>query len=304
MISEETRNSYLKSLRKELKGGHLKVLGYNIDGKGNSGIWTECCHCGKISKRGYAYWLRYPNCYCQRAKNIVTTILAKTDFPSMCKANNVEPLGEYLGRNVRTKVKCLVCHHKWKVWPGNLVKGHSCIECARENVRQNNIDLYWVENASQRQDVIDKRKRTMLKRYGVEHALQNKYLYDKNLKSCFQYKEHKVGNRKVKLQGYEPQAVDYIINNYKINPKNIICGIGSDVPSIEYTYKGKLRIYHPDIFIKSLNRIVEVKSEYTYNSNLKLNKIKRKACLDMGYKFSFFIMDGHGKRINQKDRSN
>lgn len=299
MISEAARKQNLKSLKAVLADSHLKVLGYNIDGKGYAGIFTECTLCGKVSKRSLGYWKQYPNCYCQRGANISATQLAATDVSVISKVANVRFLSPYLGMNKKSTVECLACGNCWDAWVGGLAKGHGCADCARERIKKRSLKLYGVENVSQRPDVIKKRKATMAARYGVEHALQNKELYDKNLKTAFAFKEYKLGKRVVRLQGYEPQAVDYIRRVYKVKPSDIECGVDSDVPSIRYTYRGKQYVYHPDILVKSLNRIVEVKSAYTYRASLKKNLAKKQACLEQGYLFTFFIMDGNGNRLSE-----
>lgn len=277
MLSQAAREQNVRSLKNFLRGGHLKVLGYNIDGRGNSGIWTECKHCGKVSKRPIGYWQQYPNCYCQRAANISKSQLKRTDLESLLKAGNVKALSTFKGQNQLLTVECLRCAYTWDAWPGSLRRGHGCTLCAQERIKKNNLKKYGVENSAQRPEVIEKRRRTMLRKYGVERALQNKEIFDKNLTTAFKHKDYCLGKRVVKLQGYEPQAVDYIREVYKIKPSDIECGIGSAVPSILYTYRGKQYAYHPDIWIKSLNRIVEVKSAYTYRSSLKKNLAKKES---------------------------
>jgi hypothetical protein len=56
----------------------------------------------------------------------------------------------------------------------------------------------------------------------------------------------------------------------------------------------KLRKYYPDIYLKSENKIIEVKSEYTYASSYSINIRKKKACLDLGISFEFWIYDSKG----------
>lgn len=67
-----------------------------------------------------------------------------------------------------------------------------------------------------------------------------------------------------KVQGYEPFALDDLIKKYneeqiKTDRKNI--------PRIPYKLEGKQKYYFPDIYIPDENFIIEVKSNYTYNSN-------------------------------------
>lgn len=59
----------------------------------------------------------------------------------------------------------------------------------------------------------------------------------------------------------------------------------------------KDRIYLPDIYIKPENRIIEVKSEYTYNLELEKNLLKKEACIKSNLSFEFWIIDSKGKLI-------
>ena len=43
--------------------------------------------------------------------------------------------------------------------------------------------------------------------------------------------------------------------------------------------------YFPDVYIPKTNTIYEVKSEYTLNINLEINKLKFQAVKDAGYNF-------------------
>ena len=49
------------------------------------------------------------------------------------------------------------------------------------------------------------------------------------------------------------------------------------------------------IYIKSQNKIIEVKSKWTYEIEIIKNKLKKEACLDMGMEFEFWIIDRNGK---------
>lgn len=297
MISEQKRQQNLATAKKVLKDTHLKVLGYNLDGEGANGIFTQCTFCNKVSKRSLNYWIKYPNCYCQRAINIARSQrLPKEEVEALLKRGNVKALSEYKGLNHKMKVECLGCGHRWAAWATNLSRSKSCFHCGQEKLRRNNLEKYGVESSIQRSDVIAKRRATMMDKYGVEHALQDKGLFEKNLRSSFKLKKFQLGKRTVEVQGYEDQALVYVLSK-GVRPRDIECGSGSAVPSVPYVWKGKARIYHPDIYVKSLNRIFEVKSKYTYTRGLKLNLAKKAACEAAGYKFTFLIMDGHGNRI-------
>ena len=59
------------------------------------------------------------------------------------------------------------------------------------------------------------------------------------------------------------------------------------------------RIYYSDIYIKKENKIIEVKSEWTFKINKKKNLLKKEACLKAGYKFEFWIFDKNGNIIEE-----
>jgi len=93
--------------------------------------------------------------------------------------------------------------------------------------------------------------------------------------------------QKVILQGYESFTLDYL---FSIGVKEDDLVIYPKIPKIYYYELGKHR-YFPDLLIKSTNRIVETKSTYTLEREIDTNLLKRKACIDAGYDFSFFVFD-------------
>lgn len=141
-------------------------------------------------------------------------------------------------------------------------------------------------------DVILKRfKETMTKKYGVEYWIQNSDNFN-NFKIKYNYKQYNLNGKIIKIQGYEDYALENIIlKKYSVddifyNTKDIIELIGK----IDYYYNGSIHYYYPDFYIKSLNLIIEVKSDYTYKKNLELNEIKRLACLNKNINFEYIII--------------
>lgn len=61
--------------------------------------------------------------------------------------------------------------------------------------------------------------------------------------------------------------------------------------------ENKKRKYYPDIYIISKNKIVEVKSYYTYDTAFSINIRKKNACLSLGIHFEFWIYDDKGNKI-------
>jgi hypothetical protein len=103
-----------------------------------------------------------------------------------------------------------------------------------------------------------------------------------------------------KIQGYEGFAInDLLISGYK--EEDIVIS-NSDIE--EYTGKiwyndseNKKRKYYPDIYIISENKIIEVKSYYTYDSAFSINMRKKNSCLALGLNFEFWIYDEKGNKM-------
>ena len=105
---------------------------------------------------------------------------------------------------------------------------------------------------------------------------------------------------KVKLQGYEPQAIDWL-RRRGIKLSDIAFSVRDGKPTIKYTLLGKQHTYFPDFYIRSTNTIVEVKCEYTLGiTHLKIFRMvsaKARATLAAGYKISTMVMSKDGRRL-------
>ena len=144
----------------------------------------------------------------------------------------------------------------------------------------------------------EKHLKTMLERYGVKNALHHPELFYKLQKTSFKWKQFVFpSGRIVEVQGYEHFAIRDLLKKYKEH--DIKCGKHSkEVPRVKYIFEDKNRVYYPDIYIASMNKIVEVKSMFTYNKRLEQNLAKKKACIEKGYIFEFAIYNKKGVRLN------
>ncbi|HRW21787.1 MAG TPA: hypothetical protein P5509_07440 [Bacteroidales bacterium] len=133
---------------------------------------------------------------------------------------------------------------------------------------------------------------TFMKKYGASSYLQSDEYLKKSYKRSYKYKQYVFpSGREIKVQGYEPYALDKLLKIY--NENDIIAGtkdILNNIGKIPYLFEGKEKNYIPDIFIKSKNKIIEVKSLYTFNLRKDMNLCKQKACVDIGYNFEFMIL--------------
>ncbi len=130
----------------------------------------------------------------------------------------------------------------------------------------------------------------------IEKWKDDKYA-KKWLKYCFTYKDFILpSGRIVKLQGYEPQVLEQLLQIY--SEEDILCetkNINKEIGKIFYNFEGKERRYFPDFYIKSTNTIIEVKSAYTFNLHKKKNLAKEQACLTKGFNFEFKIYENNSQ---------
>ncbi len=124
---------------------------------------------------------------------------------------------------------------------------------------------------------------------GLSGAMQVEDIFYKNQESGFKLKSVVINGMSVKYRGYELKAIYKLLSEgYEIT--DII--IGKGVPTIRYDFEDrKNRVYYPDIFIPKDNRIIEVKSKWTYEKELNKNLAKQQSTINLGYKFDFYIMD-------------
>jgi hypothetical protein len=94
----------------------------------------------------------------------------------------------------------------------------------------------------------------------------------------------------IKVQGYEPFALKVLVQEGYKN-EDIITH-RTKVPEIWYERDGKKHRYYCDIHIPKVNKIIEVKSNWTYLLG-KDNDIplKGQACINAGYLFEIWIFD-------------
>lgn len=202
----------------------------------------------------------------------------------------------------------------------------------KNRIRETFLLRYGVDWYSKSEEFKQKFKASSIEKYGKEHpmldsdykekvskTIKNKYgedwyvLTNDFKEYCFDLKERRYGNpttsfrlkdyqlpsgKIIKVQGYENFALDILLENYNEEDLSIsYTDIKEEVGIINYLMNEKDRIYLPDIYIKPENKIIEVKSEYTYNLELEKNLLKKEACIKSNLSFEFWIIDGKGKLI-------
>jgi hypothetical protein len=168
-------------------------------------------------------------------------------------------------------------------------------DSVKTKMKNTNKIKYGVEYPSQNSEIRDKIKQTCQIRYGTDHPNQNKKIQEKIQKTAKKYKEYKMPSGQIrKVQGYEPFALDALL---KIYAEDQIKSERKDVPRIPYLVDENQRYYFPDIFIPKDNKIIEVKSTWTYKCKTDNIDLKKKATEENGYVYELWCFNAKGVRV-------
>lgn len=169
------------------------------------------------------------------------------------------------------------------------IRGGYCRKCsiktACEKRKNTFIKKYGTSHSTNTPHIIEKIKNTNMLRYGVEHPAQNPFV------DCNTYKTKKYITKTGKIyiiQGYENLALTELLEYY--SDSDIVMG-KSLVPKINYEFNNTNKVYYPDIYIPKENKIIEVKSDWTFNVQKDRNILKAIACSKLKYKYEFWIYD-------------
>lgn len=170
------------------------------------------------------------------------------------------------------------------------VTNTSYLQEVKDKMIATNIKRYGSKSSFGNENVRQKFKNTCVKRYGVDNPTKTEHIKQKIEASGVLYKEYMFPSGKIeKIQGYENYAIDILITKH--DECDIIIGRKNITECIGKVKYGVDRQYFPDIFIKSLCLVIEVKSSWTYNKNMENIKLKRQAIIDMGYNFEMWVFD-------------
>lgn len=167
-------------------------------------------------------------------------------------------------------------------------------ESVREKAKATNMQKLGVPYALQSPVVRNKSKLTCLKKYNVENPTQSPEIQEKIQKTGKKFKTYTCPSGACrKIQGYEHFALDRLFLTEKLHEFDVYTD-RKEVPRISYTDNSKQRYYFPDIWIKSQNKLIEVKSTWTYKLHKETNILKWKASREKGYACEFWIFTPKG----------
>lgn len=233
-----------------------------------------------------------------------------------------------IGSGCKIKYQCDICGEiiETTYYIYNIQQKHgidTCKECCRVKTEITNENKYGCKYPTQNKEVLKKReknnlikygqisnllcndtkikiKNTLIKLYGVDNPSKSEIVKNKKRETC--NKNYGVDNPLQDIKIFEKmQTSAYKIKYYtddlyyrgtyekdfldKFFYKTKI----TNCKSIKYIFKNKIKYYYPDFYLSEYNAIIEIKSDYTYNYNFELNQCKKEACISLGYNFIFII---------------
>lgn len=154
-------------------------------------------------------------------------------------------------------------------------------EIIKEKIKSVNMEIYGVEYPQQKKSirmktistnrekyghdyafnqhkVYEKIRKTHKEKYGYEYPLQNSEIFKLAITNSYGYKDYTMPSGKVvKIMGFENQAIDRLLTtNFPIIKRPLKESeilLEDDIPNFRYIDpKGKVRLYIPDILVKTL----------------------------------------------------
>jgi very-short-patch-repair endonuclease len=129
-----------------------------------------------------------------------------------------------------------------------------------------------------------------MNKYGVNWPAQRKEVQDKKMKSGYLANDYILPSGNIiRIQGYEYKFLDESLKYYTEDMFDF------ELQTIPYVYESKLHQYFPDFYIKQINHIIEVKSNYTFYADYDKNIAKSLGVVASGKYFTFAIYRENSK---------
>ena len=173
---------------------------------------------------------------------------------------------------------------------GDRCKATKSSEEWKNKNREKIYKKYEGKHFTQTMEYKQKRKMMYKEKYGVENPLQRTEIFEKAQKRRYIFHDYTLPSGKmIRVQGYEGYAISKLLEE-GYEEKDIYIS-QKDMPIIWYEDNiGIKHRYFPDIYIKSINKIIEVKSFYTFNFNKKLIDLKHQATLLLGIDHEVWVV--------------
>lgn len=227
--------------------------------------WTDAEYKNKMKQLSYSLWKS------EEYVNAMISIRNSPEYKDKQSSSTKQSMSSHL-----TKRKCL-----------DALKNYFSIKENREKHSQTQSSMWTAEKKKHHSEI-------MLKKW------KNAGFANKCFNSGKRYKLYEFYDRSIKIQGYENIVLDDLRKLY--NDSDIYAGIEqiADIIKIQYDYENSVHTYWPDIYIKSTNTIIEVKSIFYYEHELNKNLAKAQAAKENGYNFLFAIVNPRNHDIVYK----
>ena len=175
-------------------------------------------------------------------------------------------------------------------------------ELVKEKTKQTNLEKYGVSNPLQCEEIKEKMKKNNMEKYGVEYSIQRPEIMEKQIKNSYYLKEYSLPSGEIiKIQGYEHFALDELLKRENIFEEDIITG-SINVPTIWYNDSNNKK-HRPfvDIFIPSQNKMIEIKSTWTFKTQKDIIFLKQHSAKQLGYLYEIWVYDNKGNKVDFYD---
>jgi hypothetical protein len=252
-----------------------------------------------LKKRGVKYPTQCPDV---RAK-VIETNMARLGVDSPMKSEQVRRKTEetclerfgyktgFMNQSIKEKSKTT-----WmKKYGVDNPSKHNSIKKKKVDA---SIARYGTNHPLKSAEVRDKMYATNLEKFGVKHPSQSPEVFDKIMNTSHKYKDYTTPSGHIrKIQGYEGHVLDLLFKDNKLSEDDVITD-RAGIPRIPYILNDEQHYYFPDMYIKSSNTIVEVKSTWTYTKDIQKNIAKMLTSWETGYNFQLYIISMHGNVLS------
>jgi hypothetical protein len=245
------------------------------------------CSCGAISEKCFRLIVENAGAYCKKCSQKRREEKQSKTLTNLYGVSNISKSSSHQTKKIETNKKIYGVEYSFQS------------EEVKHKIKESLLKHYGVDNISKSEEIKIKKINTNIIKRGVENPAQDPDISYKQLKRSYCRKDYICPSGTIRIvQGYEPFALNDLFKSYN---ENDIITDRRLIPTITYEHENRKRRYFPDIFIKSENKIIEVKSDYTYKKEQTINKLKRQACIDCGFAFEFWLYNPSGKRIFIKE---
>jgi hypothetical protein len=182
-----------------------------------------------------------------------------------------------------------------KIQNAHLNKSKEEKEVIQQKKKETSLMKYGTDSPNQADCVKLTKIKSNLEKYGVENPNQSIEIQAKHQTNGYKHKDYMMPSGEIRrVQGFEPFALDDLL---KLYTEEQILTERSSIPRIPYSINGESRFYFPDIYIPHENKIIEVKSTWTYACATDNIKEKAAATKENGYSYEIWIYNGKGERV-------